>query len=1145
MVVVDTEQERPEAISPAADAALDRLDAARQRWWLFTLLSTTVLAACVSFGLLLAMTAADAVARFSQNVLLGMSMAWLAVTAMLIALVARRLLRGQRSLEATARRVESAFPGTASSLINIVQLSEDRQSEGRVFRTAAVNKAAAEIKHVRFADAARGLPRRRRFIHHMQIPRDLLESLFLLLLLIAVSLCCRQWVPNWDCATARLLTPWRFVPSVGSVGEIKVTPGDVDVLIGASLEIAAKINNPDGAPHKALLFVAPAGEKEAARAMAADGRHGRYTLTLSSITESLRYRVEIGDSQSGAYNVAVRQKPTMAEVEVTLHFPAYLDRADETFVQKHGDLEAPQYTVARLQVHPSVPIAKGHVNSGADRYTGRVERGGELLVVEKLPLLNDSTYTVHLFNGAGHTDPDPRVNRVDVIPDLAPTVQLVKPPRRSSAALGGEVPVTIRAGDDHGLGKLRLETKIQAPGREEPSEHTREPPATIARQWTDLEGDTAAVRHHLLKLDPQDVRPGQTVLVRAVASDRRVLREWGLDLKPRETAGGWHSIQVIAPEEEAAARLEEIDELRAALWEMLQRQIRARVTAATILRQQQLPERTRAAAGVRAGQVDVQRAAIELVKSIGSSEQEERSTIRRVLNSLALGDMLQAVRLCDALLKLTDPDAFNRPTTELVAAQDRIIDMLRRLLDVARQAQSDVLGEMASRPAGDLPDDVRARLDELRDKLDEFLEQQQKVIEATENLAKTPVEDFSEMQEQLLAELAAVEDDWSRFLEEFHSDLSKLPEQDFANTSLLKELVEIYTEVEMAEGALLGKTCDMAVPLEQLGAEMAEELVANLERWLPETPDRERWSQEESLSDFGKEAPMAELPGELEDLVGELMEEEEDLFDEMEDVSSSAADSTDKDAGWDTTDGPISNMSAKGTTGNRLPNTSEIGGRSGEGRSGKSSGEFVGEEATGKGGRKTPSRLTPDPYTDGQIKDHGQDPAGGASGGGKESGQGGEGLEGPAPPSPGERQLRRLAGRQAALRNRAEGIDLQFQVTNFHHTDLEKMIELMAQVERDLRAGRYQNALRQRQVILDGLGNVKQYLDGEFEVRRDATSNLPTDVQKELLGSMRDPSPAGWEQLNRQYFERLNTGGEEKGEERREKGEGRSVRGEE
>jgi hypothetical protein len=219
-----------------------------------------------------------------------------------------------------------------------------------------------------------------------------------------------------------------------------------------------------------------------------------------------------------------------------------------------------------------------------------------------------------------------------------------------------------------------------------------------------------------------------------------------------------------------------------------------------------------------------------------------------------------------------------------------------------------------------------------------------------------------------------------------------------------------------------------------------------------------------------------------------------------------------------------------------LPNKSEIGGRSGEGRQGKSSGEFVGDEAVGKGGRRTPSRLTPDPIVKGQIKDHSKQSAGGATGGGKESGKGGEGLEGPVPGNPGPRNAERLAGKQAALRNKAEGIDLKFHVANFHHTDLQKMIEIMAQVERDVKGGRYQNAIRQRKVLAEGFRNVKQYLEGEFEVRKDATSNLPTDIQKEILGAMQDPSPAGWEELNRQYFDRLSGGDEAAPAEKTEKG---------
>jgi hypothetical protein len=267
---------------------------------------------------------------------------------------------------------------------------------------------------------------------------------------------------------------------------------------------------------------------------------------------------------------------------------------------------------------------------------------------------------------------------------------------------------------------------------------------------------------------------------------------------------------------------------------------------------------------------------------------------------------------------------------------------------------------------------------------------------------------------------------------------------------------------------------------------------------------------------------MAELPKEMEDIVGKLMENEEDLFNEMEDVSSSWTDSLDKGAGWDAMDGPISNNSARGVTGNRLPNTSEINGRSGEGRQGKASGEFVGDTAVGKGGRKTPSRLTPDPFVKGQVKDYSKDPVGGATGGGKESGQGGAGLHGPVPDRP-EREMARLAARQAQLRNKAESVDLRFKVLKYHHTDFKKTIDAMAAVVNDLAAGRYRSALRRRDVLLEGLGQVKTYLKGEFMVRQDQTANLSTDIQKEILGSMQEPSPPGWEELNRQYFQRLTS----------------------
>jgi hypothetical protein len=95
------------------------------------------------------------------------------------------------------------------------------------------------------------------------------------------------------------------------------------------------------------------------------------------------------------------------------------------------------------------------------------------------------------------------------------------------------------------------------------------------------------------------------------------------------------------------------------------------------------------------------------------------------------------------------------------------------------------------------------------------------------------------------------------------------------------------------------------------------------------------------------------------------------------------------------------------------------------------------------------------------------------------------------------------------------------QVLNYHHTDMEQLIETMKEIERDLLAGRYQNALRKREVVLQGLKSQKEYVGGEFEVKQDTTLNIPKDIQKEILGSVQEPAPVGWEEIVRGYYRQL------------------------
>ena len=256
-----------------------------------------------------------------------------------------------------------------------------------------------------------------------------------------------------------------------------------------------------------------------------------------------------------------------------------------------------------------------------------------------------------------------------MLPDNPPTVELLKPARQSSAAPGGDVPVMIRAGDDHGIDRLRLEMKIKSAEPEAAEGEEAKPapdaePVTMVKQWTDFAGDsiTTAVRHHRPGVEARRGQAGPDRADPRRGWDKRAISDWGLDLKPQETASGWHAIKIVAEDAKSSAAagatrrsargdLEDSGKANS----RPHRRRRAAEEGASSKSAVEL------AADVRTQQIDIQKTSVELVKSIGAAGREERLTIKRILNGLAFGDMLQAVTRCDDLTKLKAPDEFDKP----------------------------------------------------------------------------------------------------------------------------------------------------------------------------------------------------------------------------------------------------------------------------------------------------------------------------------------------------------------------------------------------------------------------------------------------------------------------------------------------------
>ncbi|MGC9066414.1 MAG: hypothetical protein ACP5JO_07295 [Candidatus Ratteibacteria bacterium] len=408
----------------------------------------------------------------------------------------------------------------------------------------------------------------------------------------------------------------------------------------------------------------------------------------------------------------------------------------------------------------------------------------------------------------------------------------------------------------------------------------------------------------------------------------------------------------------------------------------------------------------------------------------------------------------------------------------------------------------------------QTEMEQAKKLLEKFIEEQKKVIEAAKKLGKVRnAADPSELQN-----LAEQEKKWADMLQKMVNDLNKIAQQTQGKFTLSDEFVEMISHLQAASDAFArGKPITIPIQESQMGLELAEELVANLERWLAEAPDSVKWDHQEPSKPVI--APEAELPAELEDIIGDLIEQAEDMTEEIEDITSSWMDSLDKGAGWMAMDGSISNMSAKGITGNVLPNQQKVGGRSGEGRTGRSYGEMVEKTAQGKGGRQTPARLTPDNIEPGQVQDTSGENQLGPTGGGKASGWGPTGLKGPVQDL--SFRYAQLAEKQAKLIEKAEKIERELKILNIYNAQLEKSISAMKQFTIQLKEGRYHNLLTTNQMIVTNLKQAQQVLTHQAIVRVENSEKV--EKKRKELGSIWDEKiPSGYEPVVRKYYENIS-----------------------
>ena len=987
-----------------------------------------------------------------------------------------RPLSGFGSDDSVAHAAERRYRDADNLLINAVQLSREKHEGLARKMVEQVVEEAAE-----FADAR---------VEPQKVP----EKKGLKTLKIAAVVCVAALAlyvvlaPGYfkNAFTRYVRFTAHVAPLTGT--RLSVRPGNVRVTCGDPLEITAEVTGRTPAQAKVRINDA------APIAMEFDGRLFRYRIP--SVTEPFTYSVAAGDASTQRYRVGVLYLPTVERLDAQIDYPVYTGLPEETIEEVAGAtldvLGGCRVTLtvrSRQKLSSARLRMKGRKSSGeiagkCATWSFRVPRveNGE---AEAVP------YTIELADFEGNSTRHDYTLRA--LPDDPPTVEAVSPGRDITVTLGEarqQVLLVWRARDDFALHRLRVE--ITSPdGR------------TTVKDFPQEIGTKSNTVSFPLVIEPEGLRDGATFTYRFLAHDNYPGRE------PAATRR--FAVRVLSARSQKRLAAQRLRHLMEAVRRILERQMEI----ATRTERQAARPVQRKLSELSEAQEALRKRTQEAATMFEPQSSWEQRVIS-VLESVASGPMSEA-RV--SLQKAAAAESPTRHIEAAAAAQRRAVEALRRLLsDIPR-----MLAELRKADEVKPPESVTLRqktemVKELKEKLEEFVAEQNDAVKASKQLAEKGVENWAEGDEKVLEELQETEAKWEKYFEDLKQDLSRLPEQDFSDSSIARELIEIESQVKLAEDALTRRTVEMAVPHEQAGAEKAEELVENLERWLSDVHDYLKWNMEDIPEQ--DEIPLADLPEELEDIVGELVDQEDSLEEEVEDVSSGWADSLDEGAGWTAMDGPISNMSARGITGNLLPNRNEIGGRSGEGRMGRSHGQFVEEEATGKGGRQTPTRLTPDPYEAGAVRDSSPQSPGGATGGGKLSGGGLEGLRGPVPPAV-KQDLGRLAQKQREIAQKAEKLSLNMKRRGVDTSALKTAARHMRAAGDCLRNADLNRFRKEKEAAVERLLVQKEVVGAAVRAQKERLSRISRELREEIMSARSEKMVDEYRELLKAYYRNL------------------------
>ena len=229
---------------------------------------------------------------------------------------------------------------------------------------------------------------------------------------------------------------------------LEVLPGDGRIARGSAFVVRARVEG--FRPAEATIHVRPSPDAPEESATMRSG-DGAFEFRFAAVDRAFAYRVSAGGLSSDGYRVSVVEPPRLESARLRYVYPAWAHREDAE-VEGAEDIRVLRGTRVELEVVTSPPLASGVLVVGDQELALEVDGARA-----RAGFLVDAEGRYHVAaDVSGERVRMTRDFAIEVVPDMAPSVEIVRPGRDRRATSIEEVTTRVRARDDVHLESVEL-----------------------------------------------------------------------------------------------------------------------------------------------------------------------------------------------------------------------------------------------------------------------------------------------------------------------------------------------------------------------------------------------------------------------------------------------------------------------------------------------------------------------------------------------------------------------------------------------------------------------------------------------------------------------------------------------------------------